>query len=1511
MDERELPTNKIHDYVTWPTTTQIFEDGRGGLAFPDQNNSNCHFEDGKLVSDEGKPVGVDVHAGVMYTTDEDGHDTPISADDIIYIPSYSLDIVANKLNFRVESFTHNEGNVSVTLSDEIPIALVAYLHRNAVLKATTPDTLECTTLVSAVLAYDPSGISGKTIQMTTSDIAIDGRALPFDWSDQISFELVIDLNLSTDTEIFIYAANQTNPTENGVYSYTDGHVRKVAFAPVNTGDDDDAETVLTDPTVNDNVECCEHYRKSYSHREVYDATNKKVGAVTGFGVKSRAFTDCDGGFVDWFTSTGEVNIGNGHGNVFVTGFGLGNMYSAASATVSTGEKLPHDAFDENDPETLHPWLEWGYGTRYDAQTSTNVAALPRDWPFTYISSDKPIFNKLTDTNNITLVKSCAEGVGNLERDVEEDVEDPRTHETTTVTSHVFNNRHHIVLYPDYRQITGKDGYKDGSVVVKPLFLHLPATLDTKDGETIDVTLSIQNVDPEAFGAAGSEKAALSGYYAAMTQPRVYVMGGVQYFSNKKISAKTITQTGTESTGYKYTFVSKNAAYKNDGSTLLDVGTAVRANIVSMDGNSIGNRRTYTAHGVVTANSLENGSTIEFTGKFPYQEFLPYDSEGPMGRRKVFMVCGMAYLVPGDNPSETPMGLVSRYEPLHRNEDESIAGDAGDGGADDMDCYNKFYAINQDGEEDPRIALPKIDKRYLLATVYQTATSTFPWALANRRKLASLSQCWTDEFVRDRENKSLFHLIYEENQKLYKLATPILASAYHKGVKVTTAEQSPISYMTSAPWVSLGSCLRPIFAHAYDVQPVRVDRGNPVRAAREAIEQLSSDFKKMRLLAYTANKARTKVKWLSISETDWPSAGDHLAKNIENKNNSSEQWVVDLVSSAWCSKLRNLPDYITTDTDTNAYPIFSEDDSNGWFSYVQGSSYPYKCESRSSSSTTETLPYAEETKCEVYSSTSLVHLLRKKIYSQSAEQLKLFTDFMRYAETVCGLKLKEDIYMTLANVGGTVLTSYSDGIPTPDDESTTYMEAPKHLDVEWMNPFTNIQSIDSVPYPTITRTDLDNLALDQQVFASADAAQMYRYEYDDADDKIDSISSVLPTESVLAKFLESYVTTYGSKMLLHQYQGSRILLENGTFPAANDPIYIRAIARVKKRMELNHVDSDMVAHYVSDCFGNTSATTRDPNVDHVDASATSIGVSAPPYVTPAAFKNETYTRVYMQFTFSQKAGRWYTTEYRQYPTNYLSPLYGADALDATLPSLWTDNGHLAVTHDATTNTYSNDTERNIWRNPMCDGEFGSYRSNMYLPYSFIPPMDITLGCVPYLIDGCIYNIATGGDGNIKPEYKSSSDDSAIVAPLTRLESPYLPVENGGLGLYPPANVDGGYSSKTDNGVHANFWSVRKFIRPAVSVLGGTDVPAHDEYPESGDPAPSRTGGVISDPTLYRMFDYPNAGVIDYKLPSTTNPDDDMAKTYLLYHEGNDDGIIRANADALGYGVSESEQDIDRN
>jgi hypothetical protein len=207
------------------------------------------------------------------------------------------------------------------------------------------------------------------------------------------------------------------------------------------------------------------------------------------------------------------------------------------------------------------------------------------------------------------------------------------------------------------------------------------------------------------------------------------------------------------------------------------------------------------------------------------------------------------------------------------------------------------------------------------------------------------------------------------------------------------------------------------------------------------------------------------------------------------------------------------------------------------------------------------------------------------------------------------------------------------------------------------------------------------------------------------------------------------------------------------------------------------------------------------------------------------------------------------------------------------------------------------------------------------------MDITLGCVPYLTGSDVaYRLndtdekewevlrpgETVGPGRVRDEYNGNFDDSTEFEPLTRLENPYMPESAGGINLYPPSDINGGHSEATDDGIHANFWSVHRFIRPAVSVLPGTDIPSSDPYNQ-------HTGGLVSDPTLYRMFDFPFAGTTEYILPDTVNPDDDNAKQYLIYHIPNgspeEDAIAGGTGTpgsfVLAYGVSELEQNLNGN
>lgn len=1492
--EQEQPTNKIHDYVTWPETRPIFEDGRGGLAFPDQNNSECHLdENGELTSLPGKPATVNLHVGV--TNSEDG--VPLSK--IVFEPSCSVLLDTNRIGLALTNFTYDTdtNSGSVTTVDDIPSDMIGSGTISFV--ATTPDTLERTTIVTTGVKLNSWSGTSNVLGFIA---AVDYK---FDLDDGISFVMMVPV--TTDNDKYIYLSHQDDPSENGVYHFTDESYVKVADEPIREPSDEgyvDPSEVLSDPTINDNVECCEHFRKSYSHREVYDRVNSLVGDVTRFGVKSASFHDCDGGFIDWFLNDGEVNIGNGHESVFVSGFGLGSMYKANTDQTVHEAALPKDEFNENDG-TLHPWLQWGYGTRYDAKTDTDLAALPRDWPFTYLTSDRPIFKELTDTNNITLVKHCDENVGNLERDVEYEVVDPDTQEVTIETKHVFNNRHHIVLYPDYTSVTNPN-YAQDSVIVKPLFIHLPAPLDTKDGETVEITLSIQNVDQDAFGTPNTA-AALSGYYAAMSQPRVYVMGGVQKFSNRKM---VIDKESYQKEDGHYTFSTMSPAYAYDKETPLSCADGpidVRANVVVQRNDGYWKTRSYTAHGKLISN--DDVATIQFDGEFPYDEDASQGNN--KWRRMVLSICGMAYLDDMDNPSSTKMGLLSR-------DPDWLQGDMGRGNVESFNQYNKFYAIN---EATDREYLKPMDKRYVLATVYQTATSTFPWALANRRKMATLDRSWTDESHHG--TSSIMKMVYDQNVKLNNILRSDILSNYFDDNHDVSAYVNPLSYQRDqSSWHSLGSAIRVVFPDSFDAEPKLISSANPVRQGNTAIKMLASDLMHMRLLSYKVvnnvrKKARVKVTGIDTEyDGDWPDEDAELITGTISQDHSYTGWKDELLQSVWCSNVRSLPDYVlkadTYDDKSKYYMPDMELFNADWNEYVTDAKFPYNKECNKSSLYSSACTVDDGTVCGIIEASDVYDIPTCDYYSnnsllqsiQVVNTTRLRSQYYnasRYAETVLAIKLNSAEYMDLSNLDG--------------------------LEKDWINPFTNIQSIDSVPMP-----QLDGLSayeaienyINQYEFASSDAVQMYRFETDDADDPIDEVSTALPTNTELAKFLESYVAAYGAKIPKHVYQGSRILLKDGEFDSGDSDahaIYLKTIDRVNKHFA---GDIESLDHYVADNFARVTAATRDPNVDSALVNKPSIGISNPPYTTKKDYGNETYTRVIMEFTFSQKAGRWYTTGYRQHPTNYLSPLYGADALGTYVPSLYDVDGSVTLTvkngHLVPANEDGTLPMMPLWVNSACSG-FNSYRDHVYYPYSVVPAMDMTLGCVPFLTGDyentvfAPYTDETKGwkVGKLKPEYDCFHDTS-ITSSLQMLEEPYKPINDqgtGGINLYPPADVNGGHKDETDNGIHANFWSVRRFIRPAVSVLDGTDIPAHDE-PDVDEP--KHSGGVISDPTLYRMFDFPIPGVIKYALPNTEDPDVDENEQYLLYHDLTDtpvDGVIEEGAgDFIGYGMAERDQEIER-
>ena len=332
----EQPTGKIHDYVTWETSTPIFDDGRGGLEFPEQNNSGCP---------DGTPLTISVSENVTY------NDSPVDISEVSFVAVHNVDLYdgetlnTDKINVVVTDFHYENGNGTLTISDDLT-KLVSSLASTGSIKPNSYDLLANTTLVSSVtLDWDNADISaeGTTVSFTGNIEYPFGLGM-----EDISFDLVVELDYSDTDEVYVYLCHQTNSLENGLYSYMSGAIRRIGDAPVYgeplvLGGEGNP---LDDTTVNDNVPCCGHYRKGYSHREVYDRVHSDIGAVTSFGVKSLSVSDCDGGFIDWFTTNGDIDIGNGHESVFVRGFGLGGMYQGNVYNAEKKVPLPSDDYDE-------------------------------------------------------------------------------------------------------------------------------------------------------------------------------------------------------------------------------------------------------------------------------------------------------------------------------------------------------------------------------------------------------------------------------------------------------------------------------------------------------------------------------------------------------------------------------------------------------------------------------------------------------------------------------------------------------------------------------------------------------------------------------------------------------------------------------------------------------------------------------------------------------------------------------------------------------------------------------------------------------------------------------------------------------------------------------------------------------------------------------------------------------------------------------------------------------------
>lgn len=1458
--------DKIHNYVTWPDRERVFFPNGdvtiGALGFPVANESGVANDGSCGCADDFEDCEIPPKVNVEFNTFHSSLGTMTSSNLVILTTPVDLYNDGNNvvLFMPVKKLTYvkdsNPDVLTVELFDNVS-SVSNKISMYLVKSAGSSDPLTTTQLITNNVFHP--GV-GNNVWVANHI----GASNDFDLSSSIDngkFAVKIQVNQNADN-LFVCLTNQRGDAiyTNGVYEIDHGTISYIC-ASVNGAEisDTDREKLLADGKAMDNVgTCCgPHFRKTYSHDEIHNYVYEKVGATASFGLCSDVVS-CQGALVNWLVSSGQVDIGTGKEfPVYVNGFGLGSFFVGQCPTKYD---VKTEDVRDNLP-TWNPWLTWSYGTTRNEKATNNAPALPRDWPFTLADGS---FNSVDDVSVVTLVKNGvfingqSEPVGNLSTDVLNE-EDP-----SQVVAHRFYNKHHFVLNQKYVRDP------DGGYEVKPFFINLPASLDTEDGETYEITVSIQNQPEDNIGPFVNEKD-ISAYYAAMSQPRVYVMGGRQQFSNKKLPVDNIDTVDVDT----FTISTNRQACDING-TSLQVGTEVRANVTaSIDGYSL---PSFTVFGTISSTSV-SGTTITCEGKIPSDR--NYHRDGVK-----FTICGIAYLNEDDNPSTTRMGLV--------RDSSMFSGDRGSGVTDEFDQYNTFYSL--DDKAGHRL-FPHVDRRYFLASVYQTATNTFPWRMNNRRKLQRLDRVWTDITACD----GIIKKVYLANQSMLDDMRFALVSRTSDGQYNLDASHSPVTYGTDATWINLASVLRVGLAEdLHEMSPVTLPYGNPVRQAANAMRNFTNDLYNMRLLVKSGyNNAEVTTKYISIRErTDWPSANSNIfnSADIDYGVDSSDS----IRSNISHCTLRSLPEYVVN---ADRYELNSE------FSPSSSDSVLFTEEGDGNGHGSEFFDYYNTSPYETYDGHPLAS---SAAYTENACDMKgyprdgrVFSDnsVIKSILGTCGI-LSGDTHTLndmrrYADVGLRIVIDVNDANLTNSDLP------------DWLDPFTGISYKDGAP--SLSVSTLPPLSAAQKQWVAFDAVQTYRYMMGDVNDPVNTVSScmpylsgdALPRSKALASFIEKYVVSCGAEMPIHFYKGRRIELYNGTLPDAESAIYINDIYRVRKRMEADGCDAEsmtkFITHYIDDNFASVLSSSRNPNADSVDVTldshhAYSLSATVPPYKAAPEYTNgTTYTRVRMQFTFSQRAGRWYTTEYRQYPCSYLTPLYGNDALVRKESSIFD----------------SEPMSSRLWRNSACTG-FNSYRNVMYSPYSSYPPMDVTLGCVPYLFDEWPYD----ADGKLKASLANNKDVIAENKPImAKLEMPWKPYNGGGIDLYPPANVNGEYKSETNGGVHANFWSVREYVRPATSILSGTDVPKYED-PDTYNPSQPnyRSGGLESDPTLYSMFDFPKSGRVIYHLPSINDPSTDRAFNYILYQSTPDEveqgmptsGVIQTggnNVFGLVYGLSD--------
>ena len=944
--------------------------------------------------------------------------------------------------------------------------------------------------------------------------------------------------------------------------------------------------------------------------------------------------------------------------------------------------------------------------------------------------------------------------------------------------------------------------------MKKTFINLATPINTNDGEEFSVTVSLPNVGLDSAFSGSDVLKNLNGYYAFVSQPRVYVVSGTWKFSDTKVNF-TIDNGMAELT--------LDRPLEDRTGTVLQGGTAVRMKLSF--GCYPGKR--FSVTGTFGGTTVVLDEPIDDTGlaKALAREAMR-DTPRPNS------ACGAAYVEP--NNGTLPAGIENLGLNAVRNEHGALGIDnTGDDGK-----YNKVY--NSRGEHDRPGVLyesdgtARVDQRQIVATVYPTVTNTFPWAIAGRRKLNVLDRLMTMDA--DAGVRGMYARIFEMNQRIvhrFIASASFTPEIYPMDITVNTA-RIPVELPADSDLCSFVAAV------------LNVGEGGerPVAQARRAVAMMAEDYRNARAKRGDVGSLSTLNILTSDTrlEEEWD-FGTMVAADAGITN--------EYENVARRIRLRHLPPILTT---TGTSPSGLPDSPYiRCFPYVDSdfefySSNPYGFGLYDSAAMTEEVPceIVDRHDARVFSMNSVVDACLKSGFH-----------WLEFPSEIDDLK-------QMAELEAVDLQNEADLLKPHGERGSgcRWMEA--------IDAFTKIVSPDNIPVPSLD-DGYDYSDIGGNTYLTAgDAYGRYRLENPDEVTGERFISTDMPVDDALGVFLKDYVPSYAAKLPKRNWDSWRVVLpaDVGTGNYDDEPVY-------QTRVKWNPLVCDPVSRgkYAADGIFVGSGF-DDPNMNRVEiGDGVNVDVSTPPYTCPAGYSESEpfstagdmhavgYVRVSMKFTFSADAGRWYCTDYRQAPVSYLSPLYGAKALEERLP----------------------ETGARIWTRPPCG--FSSWKETSRHLYSESQPLEIN----PSVVESVMGMDLSG----------------------RRLATPYNPVVSAGggktgIGLSAPVNRfgDRAEGNGQDGVPHANFWSVYEHIRPAVGVVPGSDIP---KYCMGGDGSKHyyHSGGIMSDAVLWGQYDYPEKRKVAYHLPDTRNPDEDLGKQRLVYAARNPEtGMIETGDISVG-------------